>query len=322
MRKYALLFFLAGAGNRRCFLFPLLAACLFTFSPAPLHAAPVSILDDSGAKILLPAPARRVLPLYAGLSEIIVGLDKADTIIARTASDTVVSDTLPNVGTHMRPNFELAASLRPDLILIFEGRKEAALTAEKFSDLGIPAARFRISSFDELFSCMERIGVLLGVEETAQQRVRHIRNELDAMREEDNHALRPKVFFEVRYPNLLGAGGGHMLADIADAAGTDCVLASYPERMVRLSEETLITFAPHIYIVLEGPMNSAPIPPDQRPHYRNLPAVRGGWTFTLPEQEFSRPGPQSLEAAKRLRLIAAEWRKAQLPPKKKPSPQP
>lgn len=284
---------------------------LFFFSHT-LFAAPVSIVDDSGHVLTLPAPAERIIPLYAALSENLKAMGLEQRIIARTISDDALPQSLPAVGTHMRPNPERIVALKPDLVVQLEGRSEAGLAAQALIRLGIPVARFRISSFAELFSCIERLGVLCGAEKEAAELVFAVKKRLAAARQgfapEDP---KPSVFFEVRYPNLLGAGADSMLSDLIEAAGGVNCLKNHPGRMIRLSEESLVALNPDVYLVQQGPMNKNPTPPQERSHFRSLKAVREGFVFFVSEARYSRPGPQSVLAVEELAGLLRQWRAGQ-----------
>jgi iron complex transport system substrate-binding protein len=287
-----------------CALTALLLPC------AAAARAAVSIVDDAGQRVTLSAPARRVIPLYAALAENMTAMGLAQLIVARTVSDDASPVGVPVVGTHMRPNMEIIAGLRPDLVVQLEGRAEAGLAAEALSRMGIPVARFRVASFEDLFSCLQRLGALCEADDSADALVASMRARLAALNQGRDGA-RPTVFFEVRYPNLLGAGGGNMLTDIISAAGGRNALASYPERMVRLNEEALAALNPDIYLVQRGAMNKNPTPPDERAHFRTLRAVGTGFVRFVDESRYSRPGPQSVDAAEELAAIIAQWRERQ-----------
>ena len=273
-------------------------------------ASPCSIVDDAGQTITLPAPAKRIIPLYAALGENLVAMGLGDRIVGRTVSDDSLPATLPVIGTHMRPNLELVAGLQPDLVVMLEGREEAGLAAEAIAKAGIPVARFRIASFADLFSCIERLGALTDEAPAAQKLVLDMRQRLDAIKKSTAGLTRaPSVFFEVRYPNLLGAGGGSMLTDIISAAGGQNCLAGYSDRMVRLNEETLALMNPDVYLVQQGAMNKTPVPLDERPHFRALKAVQNRTVFMVDESRFSRPGPQSVDAAEELAGMFLQWQK-------------
>jgi iron complex transport system substrate-binding protein len=281
--------------------------CCMDPSERALAAAPaaggqaVEVIDDSGNPVRLDAPARRIVVLYAGFGDTLAAMGLTGYVAGRTVSDDTLPPTVPAVGTHMRPNMELVAALHPDLALLLEGREEAGATALSLGRLGIPVARFRVSSFDDLFSCIGRLGTLTGEQTRAEILLADMRERLDAVRRKTaTLARRPTVFFEVRYPNLLGAGGRSMPADIIRAAGGIHCLDGENSRMVRLNEERLLLLNPDIYLIQEGAMNKNPIPLEDRSHFRALSAVRNAWSFTVPESRFSRPGPQSVSAVEEL----------------------
>lgn len=308
------LFFCAGekAPGRRLFRW-FAFFCLLLALPRPGGAA--EIIDDSGRAVRLAVPARRIIPLYAGLSETLLALGLEDRIVARTVSDDILSPSLPVVGTHMRPNPELIAGLKPDLVVQLEGREEAGQAAEILQRMGISVARFRIASFADLYSCIERLGVLSGEEAAAEALTASLRERLARIEARTpGNARRPRIFFEVRYPNLLGAGGGSMVQDVIRAAGGENCLADFAERMVRLGEEALVLRNPDIYLVQQGAMNKAPVPVDSRDHFRTLAAVRTGFVRVVPESLYSRTSPRSIDAVEDLAAYIDLWRAAPSPP--------
>lgn len=291
----------------------LLTAAQAFCAPVPAWAALV-IVDDAGKEISLAAPARRIIPLYAGLGEILAAMGLQERVVGRTASDEAQADGLPVVGTHMRPNPEIILGLAPDLVIQFEGREEAALLAARLEALGLRVARFRIASFEDLFACLRRLGLLCGADEQAAALERNWRARLQkAAQRVAGHKDKARIFFEVRYPNLLGAGAGGMVhAVIEEAGGSNC-LAAHAGRMVRLGEEALLAADPDIYLLQQGAMNKNPLPLEKRPHFQGLSALRRGFVWQVEEALYSRPGPGSIEAVEDLAEKIAAWHEARRP---------
>jgi iron complex transport system substrate-binding protein len=228
-----------------------------------------------------------------------MGLENA--LVARTRADEIPPCILdkPVIGTHLRPNVEMVVGLAPDLVLQMGGRKQAAEPVEALTRFGVPTAHFNASSFEELFSVIRRLGVLTGKEQSATQLVNSMQARLDRVAQSLEGASRPGVFFEVRYPNLLGAGQGSIVNDvIIHAGGTNCVGSA--QRLVRLSEEELLRLNPQIYLLQRGPMNPSPIPPTSRSHFQTLQAVKQERIMIVDQQLFSRPGPRSVDAVEAL----------------------
>lgn len=270
--------------------------------PWPPAAAAVSIVDDTGRVVELAAPARRLISLFGGYSEILLALGLKDAIVARTQADGYLPELQgkPSVGTHIRPNVELILGLRPDLLLQDAGRQETMPAITQLRQQGIPIAVFHPVSFPQLFSVIERLGILTGTQEEAARLIASMRQRLEAIeRKIQLIPYRPRVFYEARYPDLIGIGQGSIINDIIIRAGGRNCLAS-PKHLVRLSLEELIALAPEVYLLQRGPMNPAPSRPEQRPGFELVPAVREGRILVVDQLLYARPGPRTVEAVEEL----------------------
>lgn len=270
--------------------------------------AEVVVTDDLGREIRLTGPATRIIALYGAFNEILADLGREETLIARTASDQLPPSIVakPAIGTHLRPNAELILGLAPELVLQLGGRGEAMEPVRFLEERGLKVAVFNLETFAQLFSVMERLGVLTGSQDQAQARIASMQTEL-ARIGAANSGPRPRIFFEARYPSLLAAGQGSMVSEImAKAGGVNCVTA--PDKLVRLGEEEVLRLAPDIYIIQQGPMNPAPVSLAERSLFRTLGCLGSGQVFTVDQGVFSRPGPRSLDAVRKLSTIIANWK--------------
>jgi iron complex transport system substrate-binding protein len=275
----------------------------------------VSVTDDQGQRIELPRPAQRVIALYGALNEILDGLGRAGVIKARTNADTLPASItrLPVIGTHMRPNIEAVLAQKPDLVLQMAGRKEASLPVEALRKHGLKVAVFHASTFAELFSVIRRVGTLTGAEARAEDMVRGLEARLAVLDGRlSASAERPRVFFEVRSPNMLAAGQAGLVAEIIRrAGGVNCVTDT--AKFARVSEEEVLRLQPAAYLIQRGPMNPAPLPLTQRPRLRAIPAAATGRAWFVDEQKYSRPGPRNVDAVEELAGLLHPELKSPLP---------
>lgn len=260
------------------------------------------VVDDIGRTIRLEKPAQRIIALYGAYNEVLAGMGLEDRLIARTKVDDTPSSLLkkPAIGTHMRPNVELVLGQKPDLIVQGGGRKEAMAAVEQLAAVGLTVAVFSPTTFDELFSTIERLGRLTGAQTEAARLVASLKGRLHAV-DARLHGIhhRPGVFFEVRYPNLLGAGTSSIVNEVIErSGGVNCVTLG--KKFIRLDMESLIALNPECYVVQVGSMNRSPAPPDKRPNFQVIEAVKRGRVLTVDEKVFSRPGPRSVEAVEKL----------------------
>lgn len=299
------------------------------------------IIDDSGQPIMLEHPAQRIVLLYGGFEELLFGLGENGRIVGRTdASTNPGLLKVASIGTHMRPNFELILSLRPDLVLQMQStRGESQQNTQRLRELGLNVAVFRLESFADIFSVLERLAVLLDAwEEVADaagsrvalssgetandgsDAVRHLGEmsgqtvvqkprgnrgavlaasmrarlaSLDDQLSQIARAGRPSVFFELRYPNLLGAGAGSLPNEIIVRAGGRNVLEGSAQRLVKLDEEELLRLDPDVYVMQQGPMYKKAVPLEQRPVLKALGRARA---LVVEGTEYLYPGLHSVDA--------------------------
>jgi iron complex transport system substrate-binding protein len=279
-------------------VFPFLAGALGA------RAAP-AVIDDAGTLISLEQPAKRVIALYGAFNEILAAMGLEDRIVARTRIDRLPPSIVdkPSIGTHMRPNIEMVLGLDPDLVLQMSGRKEASQAVATLRRHGLSTAFFKATSFVELYSVIQRLGVLMGAEPAASNLIESMKSRLARVHKGSvSDSDRPKVFFEVRYPNLLAAGQGSIVSDvIRRAGGVNCVTSE--KKLTRLSEEELLRLDPDVYILQKGPMNPNPVALSERSHFRTLKAVRDDRVLIVNEKIFSRPGPRNVDAVETLAAL-------------------
>ncbi len=281
--------------KRRALLSGLLAALLL-WGPGQ-GGAELGITDDRGQVVRLAAPPRRLISLAGGLTEILAALGAAERLVGRIQGDHTVRG-VPTVGTHLQPNVEMILALKPDLVVqggVAKGLPALArLTAE-----GVPVALFDPRDFPGLMETIRRLGVLTAREAAARELVAELESRLARVAQEVAGRPKPTVFFEVRYPNLLGAGRGSLVHDIIARAGGENVL-SHPQKLVPFSLEALLLLNPEVYLIQRGPMNKSPQDIYTRPNFQEVRAVKQRRVLVVEEEMFSRPGPRAVAAVELL----------------------
>lgn len=277
-------------------------AFLLVASILPPRAGAVQITDDLGTTVTLSQPAGRIISLYGAFAEMLYAVGAGSRLAARTQADAHPPEILklPSVGTHMKPNFEMIIGFKPDLVIQSASRREEMSDMERLSGAGIPVAVFAPKSFEDIFSTMERLGVLTGCEGEAgaavarmKQRMARVQAKLAGIEK------RRRVFFEVRAEPLTGAGRGSIVQRILAAAGAENVLRS-EKAIVQYSLEALLLDDPDVYVMQRGPMNRNPAELAARAHFDRLRCVKEGKIVPVDEFIFSRPGPRCVEAVEQL----------------------
>jgi iron complex transport system substrate-binding protein len=269
---------------------------IFAVLAGPAGAA-VQIKDDRGEEISLAAPPQRIISLYGGLTEILAALGASDRVVARIQGDETLKD-IPTVGTHLQPNVEMILALKPDLVV--QGGVPKGLPAlKRLEAAGVPVAMFAPRDFAGLFSVIQRLGVITGRTAAAAALNGKMQKRLHEVARRVAGRKPPRVFFEVRYHNLLAAGHGSLVNDIITRAGGVNIVES-PKKLIPFSLEALIQAQPQVYIIQQGPMNRSPEDIYTRPYFQELRAVKERRVLVVDESLFSRPGPRSAQAVEQL----------------------
>jgi iron complex transport system substrate-binding protein len=245
----------------------------------------------------LAAPPQRIISLYGGLTETLTVLGAGDRVVARIQGDDTLPK-IPTVGTHLQPNVEMILALKPDLVV--QGGVPKGLPAlKKLEAEGVPVALFAPRDFPGLFSMIQRLGVITGRTEAAAALNQEMEKRLQEVARRVAGLKAPRVFFEVRYLNLLAAGRGSMVNDIITRAGGVNIIDS-PKKLAPFGLEALLQAQPDVYVIQQGPMNRSPEDIYTRPYFQELRAVKNRRVLVVEESLFSRPGPRSAEAVEQL----------------------
>ena len=99
----------------------------------------IVVQDDTGARVILPAPAQRIISLSPHLTEYLFHLNVDDQIVGTVdySNYPAKAKLLPRVGSHQKFNLEAIIGLEADLGLIWHSGTSTAELARVIR-LGIP----------------------------------------------------------------------------------------------------------------------------------------------------------------------------------------
>ncbi len=268
----------------------------------------------SGAVLAQSRVPARLVSTSPSITETMFALGLGDRVVGVSTYCWFPADVgkLPKVGTFLKPDVEVIARLRPDLVFVHPG---PGATASQLKQLGIATALVDRGSLDSVFSTIREIGAATGVAERADGLIRTITERLDRVKA--SVAGRPprKVLVIVgrrtgTLIDIIGVGPGSYLHDIATLAGGTNVLASARLEYPRISMETVISLAPDVIVDVgemgESPESSARRGAVTQALWRGqtlVKAVRDGNVHAVNDQAFVVPGPRIVDVAESM----ARW---------------
>jgi iron complex transport system substrate-binding protein len=256
------------------------------------------------SRIVSTSPAITETLFALGLGDRVVGVSNFCRFPAAVAK-------LPRIGTFLKPDPELIARLRPDIVFVHTGPNAAA---SQLASLGIKTTSVETGSLSAVSSTIRAIGAAANVRDRADRLVTEIDTRLERVKTAVSRHSPRKILIIVgrrtgTLTDIVAVGRGSYLSDIAAFAGGVNVLdtaTQYP----RISMETIITLAPDVLIDV-GEMGESPADSERRramteslwARQRLVKAVRDGAVHVTIDDAFVVPGPRVVDIAE----LMASW---------------
>jgi iron complex transport system substrate-binding protein len=195
----------------------------------------------------------RIVSTSPSITETLFALGLGDRVVGVSTYCRFPSEAakLPKVGSFLKPDAELIAGLRPDLVVVHEVGNGLD---RRLGSLRIPFIVVERGSLASAYSSMREIATAAGVPERAETLVADVQRRLEAVRRAG--AARPKqrvLFIIGRRPGMLAdlvaIGPGSYINELIEIAGGTNVLAiagqpEYP----RISLETVLRLNPDVIV--------------------------------------------------------------------------
>jgi iron complex transport system substrate-binding protein len=274
-----------------------------TPSPSSGSSFPLTMRDDDGVTVTLPAPPRRIITFAPSATEIVFALGLGDRLVGVSGP----YDDYPPAAKRIQevggagdfgvdPNIEKVVALRPDLFLTIEGGDQ---WKARLRSLGVPVFTINSTSLDDTFHDIETVGRLTGTDDAARALVARLQARDRAI--EAKIAGEPPVscFFEVYYPPLTTVGPHTFIADLLRRAGCRSVSEHAKSDYPQWSVDDLVREAPQVYLV-SSESGASPAAVARRPGFDAVAAIAHGNVRVIDSDLVSRPGPRIVDGLRAL----------------------
>ncbi len=281
-------------------LFALLLCCGIGNTPAASSLSEVSVRDDSGVTVRLPAPARRIVSLAPHATENLFAAGAGALLVgAEEYSDyPAAASAIRRVGNYARPDLEAIVALRPDLVVAWQSGN-ADVTLSRLAALGLRVYQTQPDQLDDIPANIEKLGRLAGTEGVANQAAALFRQRLQALR--TRYSTRPPVpvFYQAWNQPLLTVGGDQIISDVIHLCGGRNIFAHLAAKAPTVSIEAVLAANPEA-IVASGMGRETPVGLQDWRKWKKLRAVSRNNLFFVPADLMQRPTPRLLDGAEQL----------------------
>ena len=289
------------------FIFLLFISCFLPVLPA---AGEQNVMtDETGRKIKVSAPVRRIISLAPNITEILFALGLENQIAGVTDfcdyPAGVANKT--RIGGFVNPDMERIVSLKPDLIVGTRDGNRAGVT-QRLEELGLTVYLVDPRDFNGVVSTIRNIGEVTGRGEESRRIAERMTKKKDAIVRLTQSLPRSRVFFQIGNAPIVTVGKGTLGDDLIRMAGGKSISENESANYPLYSIENVISKAPEIIIMtsMEGNREYANLAKKWQ-RWGTIPAVKKNAIHVIDSNLVDRPSPRiadGLEAL--LRIIHPE----------------
>ena len=226
------------------------AAVMLCWSASqPANAAPVTVVDDTGATIKLAGPAQRIVVLAPHGVENLYAIGAEGHIVAAVEYSDYppAAKKLPRVGGYARFDVESILLKKPDLIIGWASGNPAA-QLDQVRALGVPMYLSQPNKFEDVAKELRQFGRLTGRESAAEAVAAAFLQRLESLRR--NHASKPKVrvFYQIWQTPLMTIGGGQIISSAIQVCGGENAFAALKPMAAQISEESVLAADAEVFV--------------------------------------------------------------------------
>jgi len=274
-------------------------------APAAGPRAAVTVVDDTGQRITLAAPASRLVSLAPGATEMLFAAGAGDRIIATVeySDEPAAAHLVPRIGDVIAIDMERLVALRPDVAVVWPGGGNIA-QIEQIGRIGIPLYRQQVNTLADLPASIRRLGVLAGTSADAERSARELEGRLARLSHLYENKQPPTVLLEVWNHPIYTVGGTHIMSDALRICGARNVFSDLHELGPAVDIEAIVARNPGIIIAASPPGAGAEWVADWQ-RFRMLRAVRNNKVIPFEDQRLTRLGPSVIDATEGLCKVLA-----------------
>jgi len=265
-------------------------ALLALLVTAPVVAS-VSVVDDAGRTVTLPAPAHRIVSLAPNITDALFAAGAGAYVVgtSRFTEYPEAAKKVPIVGDATMIDLERIVALKPDIVVVWKSGN-AASQVEKIVRLGIPVFYAETTRLADVAAATRRFGVLAGTADAATRAAQGFEQSLADLRTTYAGRRRLKVFYQIWDRPLMTIGRAQIIDDAIALCGGTNVFADLTQAAPTVSREAVLARDPDV--ILSGGSTGEALDVWKASGF--LTAVEHGNVFSIDAPTLALPSPSIL----------------------------
>jgi iron complex transport system substrate-binding protein len=269
-----------------------------TATPMPSASAatfPLSLTDDEGTKVELPAEPTKIVSLTPAATETLFALGVGDRIVGKVEDLSLYppeAAAIPDVAKFGEVDVEQIVSLEADLVIAGGNNFNPPDKIAQLRELGVPVIVLYAPDIDTVFNDIELTGVAVGRLDEAQDLTASMRAGFDQVGAATGSLEKPRVFYELDASReIYTAADDSFLAKMIELAGGQPITTGSTTSF-EIPLETLVTADPEVILLGDAAYGVTADAVAARPGWNVMTAVKDGQIRPVDDIIITRPGPR------------------------------
>lgn len=253
--------------------------------------AEISVVDDSGRRITLSEPAKRIVSLAPHATELLFVAGAGKKVIGVSSGSDYPSEAsqLPSTGNSSRLDIERITLLKPDLIVAWTSGNNPRQIAQ-LRQQGYAVFESEPRRLDDIATNLERLGALTGSTQ-ASNAAAEFRRSLSLLGDRYQSRTPVTVFYQIWPSPLMTLNGQHLVSQVLNLCGATNVFGKLPQLAPTVSREAVVTANPDSILISDESGGF-----ERWKNLTSLKAVRQQHLFKVNGKLLNRPTPRMLAA--------------------------
>ena len=263
--------------------------------------AAITVVDDHGTTLTLPATPHRIISLAPNVTEILFSLGLGHEVVGVSSYSNypAAAAKLPVVFNLTSLSTEKILALKPDLLIAAAIVPQTAI--DKLRGLHLPVLATNPSDLPGILKDIRLVGTATGETPAATAEVAGLQQRVDRVATLVRHTKdRPRVFYELDPKGLYTGGHGSFIDSLITLAGGVNIAGKINTAYPALSAEKLIASDPQYIIHGDYGAGTSVASVGTRPGFSAISAVRNHHVYGINDDLVSRPGPRIVEGLEKI----------------------
>jgi iron complex transport system substrate-binding protein len=293
-----------------------------TASPAAA-TFPLTLTDDEGTPVTLPARPVKIVSLTPATTEILFAVGAGDRVVGATDADDYpeAAKKVARVVTQGAIDVEKIAGLGADLVVAGGNGFNSPEALAKLRSLGIPVLVVYAPDVATVLEDIALVATAAGEGPAGRALAASMRTDIDAIAAGIAAGVtsRPRVFYELDLyqGTIYGPADASLYAEMISLAGGKPITTGSP-KVFSIPLETLVVADPQVIVLGDAAYGVSADQVATRPGWEGMTAVKTNQIRPVNDVVVTRPGPRLVEGLRALALAVNPA--VSLPPAPSPSP--